>query len=429
MNQVLLEPPCFQERIYHMNKTKLEKYAELAIKTGLNVQKGQNVLINASVHAISLTRLCVEEAYKAGAKRVIVFYSDEQITKHHYHYQDVEVLKDIHPWQIDCKLDYFKEGACILHIISEVPGILKGIDTSKISAFQLAMAQMGEELRNYTMKNLAQWSIIAYPNAEWANQVFPEFEGQSEAACEELLHHIYAAVHIDDNNDPVSIWKTLNQKFSKRVDILNNMQLSSLHFKNCLGTDIIVSLVKNHIWAGGSDENQAGVLFNPNLPTEEIFTMPLRDGVNGRVYASKPLLYNGSLIEDFYLDFEHGKVVHFDAKAGKDALASLVHFDEGSAYLGEVALVPFHSPISQSGVLFLNTLFDENASCHLALGDAYPSNLKDGVAMSKEQLKEAGANHSMTHVDFMFGTNDMCITGVDAQGNEVPIFQDGDFVF
>lgn len=412
-----------------MSKTKLEKYAELAIKTGLNVQKGQNVIINTNIHAVALTRLCVEEAYKAGAKRVVVFYNDEHISRSHFVHQDPEVLEDIHPWQIDCKLDYFKEGACILHIISEVPGVLKDVDAEKISAYQLTMSKMSEQLRTYTMNNIAQWSIVAYPNAEWANQVFPEFEGVSEAAEEELLRQIYASVHIDNEHDPITIWKELNQSFQKRVNILNELQLDALHFTNELGTDLTVGLVKNHIWAGGSEYNQAGIEFNPNMPTEEIFTMPKRDGVNGRVAASKPLLYNGTLIENFWMEFENGKVKAYDAEEGFDTLSSLIDFDEGSSYLGEVALVPFHSPISQSGILFLNTLFDENASCHLALGDAYPSNLRNGVTMSAEELKEAGANHSMTHVDFMFGSADMCITGITHDGKEIPIFIKGDFAF
>lgn len=409
-------------------KTKLEKYAELAIKIGVNLQKGQNLIINTSTSAITLTRLCVEEAYLAGAKRVLVFYSDEYIAKSHFMHQDVDVLSDIHSWQIDSKLDYFKEGACILHIISEVPGILKDVDAAKISAQQLAMAKASKQLREYTMKNLSQWSIIAYPNVAWANQVFSEFE-DDERAVNELMDSIYHAVHIDDENDSIQIWKELNQNFAKRVDLLNTYQFERLHFQNSIGTDIMIALVKNHIWAGGSDVSRDQVEFNPNLPTEEIFTMPKKDGVNGTVYASKPLLYNGVLIENFWFKFKDGDVVDFGAECGYDALHALIEFDEGSSFLGEVALVPYHSPISQSKILYLNTLFDENASCHLALGDAYPSNVKDGVDMSEEELLAAGANHSLTHVDFMFGTEDMKVTGIKDDGTLIPVFEKGDFVF
>lgn len=409
-------------------KTKLEKYAELAINIGVNVQKGQNLIINTSTSAVALTRLCVEEGYRAGAKRVLVFYSDEYITKSHLTHQEVDVLSDIHPWQIDCKLDYFKEGACILHIISEVPGILKDVDATKISAQQLAMAKASPQLREYTMKNISQWCIVAYPNVEWAKQVFPEFE-DDESATNELMDSIYHAVHIEDDNDPIQVWKELNHNFAKRVDILNAYQFEKLHFQNSYGTDVEIELVKNHIWAGGSDRSKDQVEFNPNIPTEEIFTMPKKDGVNGMVYASKPLLHNGVLINDFWFRFKDGSVVDFGAESGYDTLRELIQFDEGSSFLGEVALVPYHSPISQSKTLFLNTLFDENASCHLALGDAYPSNLKDGVDMNEEELAAAGANHSLTHVDFMFGSEDMKITGIKEDGTNVPVFEKGDFVF
>lgn len=407
---------------------RLQKYAQLAIRKGVNLQKGQILLINTSVNAVDMTRLCVEEAYLAGAKEVIVFYKDDYVAKSHYLHQTEETLCNVRNWTIDSKLEYLKEGACILHIISEIPGVLKDVDPSKISKQRLAMATAGKEIQKFTMMNKTQWCIVAVPNKEWANIVFPEFEG-SESVVDELLERIYTAVHVEGENDPIQEWTTLNNHFAQRENILNTYDFKALHFVNGLGTDVTVELAENHIWAGGSEKTVGGVEFNPNLPTEEIFSMPKKTGVNGKVFASKPLDFNGTLIEDFYFDFKDGKVVDFDAKRGKETLAQLVHFDEGSCYLGEVALVPYDSPISKSGILFFNTLFDENASCHLALGDAYPMNVKGGVDMSEEELQAAGANHSMTHVDFMFGTYDMNITGICKDGTKVPVFENGNFVF
>ena len=407
---------------------RLKKYAELAIRKGVNLQKGQTLIINTSIDAKEMTRACVEEAYKAGAKEVLVFYKDPYITRSHYQYQDEETLTTVRPWQIDCKLDYMKEGACILHIISDIPGILKDVDAAKVSKANLAMAKAGKELQAYTMANKTQWSIVAVPNKEWADLVFPEFEG-CEAVVDELWDKILQAVHVEEDNDPIAEWTKLSENFHRREEILNGYNFKTLHFENSLGTDLYVDLADQYIWAGGSEKTTSGIEFNPNMPTEEIFTMPKKTGVNGKVYATKPLDYNGTLIDDFWFSFKDGKVEDFGAEKGYDALASLVHFDEGSSYLGEVALVPYESPISKSGILFFNTLFDENASCHLALGRAYPMNIKGGVDMSEEELQKAGANHSMTHVDFMFGSEDMKITGICGDQSEVAVFEKGNFVF
>ncbi|MGL5979257.1 MAG: aminopeptidase, partial [Erysipelotrichaceae bacterium] len=232
----------------------------------------------------------------------------------------------------------------------------------------------------------------------------------------------------DLDNDPIAAWESHNANLAKYEDVMNELNFKALRFKNDLGTDLTVELVPNHIWAGGNETTAAGVVFNPNIPTEEVFTMPYKLGVNGRVYSSKPLDYQGKLINEFYLDFKDGKVVGFDAKAEKGALEALVNFDEGSCYIGEVALVPFHSPISNMNILFNNTLFDENASCHLALGRAYPMNVMGGTTMSEEELVKAGANQSKTHVDFMFGTHDLEVVGIKQDGSEVAVFAKGDFV-
>ncbi|MEG0469451.1 MAG: aminopeptidase [Longicatena sp.] len=412
-----------------MNKEIIQKYAKLAVCKGVNVQKGQILMINTSVEAIDMTRACVEEAYKAGAKQVVVNYIDECVRRSQYLYEDEETLTNIRPFVIDSKLTYFKEGACILHIISEKPGIFKGLDAEKISKYQFAMSNAGKEVQEYTMLNKAQWCIVAVPNVEWAKQVFPDCEDDN-AAVELLWEQILHAVHVEEDNDPVKEWDLLGDRFKSRSKILNDYDFKAMRFENSLGTNLEVGLPEHHIWSGGSDTKVGtDVEFNPNMPTEEIFTMPLKTGVNGVVYASKPLLYSGELIEDFYIEFKDGKAVNFDAQEGKEALAQLISFDEGSCYLGEVALVPYDSPISKSNILFLNTLFDENASCHLALGAAYPTCLKGGEDMSEEELAKAGANISLTHVDFMFGTGDMKITGITKDGKEIPVFENGNFVF
>lgn len=410
-----------------MNTDIIRKYAKLVVCKGVNVQKGQILLINADIAAVEMTRACVEEAYLAGAKEVIVNYADDYVSRSHYQYQDVDTLTNVRQFQVDSKLDYFKEGACILHLISEVPGIFNGLDAEKISKRQFAYSKAMKEIHEYTMTSRTQWCIAAVPNEEWAMQVFDDCEDE-DAAVELLWEQILNAVHVREDNDPVAEWIDLGHKFHERCEVLNNYNFSSVHFKNELGTDLVVGLVKNHIWSGGSELTPEGIEFNANMPTEEIFTMPQRDGVNGTVYASKPLLYNGELIEDFWFTFKDGKVIEFDAEKGKAALSQLIAFDEGSCYLGEVALVPYESPISKSNILFLNTLFDENASCHLALGDAYPTCVKGGGDMNEDELKTAGANHSMTHVDFMFGTKDMSVTGIRENGEEIPVFVNGNFV-
>lgn len=409
-------------------KGMIQKYAELAIRKGVNLQKGQILIINASINAVELTRACVEEAYKAGAKRVQVFYQDEYINRSNYFYQSDEELQHIYPWEIDSRLDLMKDGACILHIISEIPGIMNGVDASKISKARMAKALLSKELQEYTMLNKTQWCIIAVSNKEWADVVFPEFEGEIGAE-EELMDRILSSVHVREDNDPIEEWTKLNASFQSRIQKLNTYHFDSLHFVNSLGTDLYVELPKTHIWAGGSEKTESGVEFNPNMPTEEIFSMPKRDGVNGIVYASRPLLYNGTMINDFWIRFKDGKAVEFDAKEGLEALTELINFDEGSSYLGEVALVPYHSPISESGILFYNTLFDENAACHLAIGKGFGECLKNGLTMSKEQLLEKGINDSLTHVDFMIGTKDLSIIATLDNGEEFVVFENGNYAF
>lgn len=408
-----------------MNELIIKKYAKLAIVMGVNVQKGQTLIVNAPVNTCDLVEAVVKEAYEAHAKEVIVNFYDDKISRLHYEYQDVEILKKVPDYIVEQKTAPLRDGACVLHIISEIPEVMAGVDPKKMQEASIARQIALKEANEITMASKVQWSIIGYPNLDWARKVFPN--EIDEIAMHKLTDAILDSVQVLEDNDPVEYWKQHDNDLRKYVNLLNDYNFKSLYFKNGLGTDLRVDLVNNHIWAGGDEETPAGILFNANMPTEEVFTMPYKYGVNGIVHSTKPLSYNGSLITNFSLTFKDGKVVDYKAEENEDVLKTLIEFDEGSCYLGEVALVPYHSPISMSNILFYNTLYDENASCHLALGRAYPMNVKGGVDMRQEELDNAGSNNSMTHVDFMFGNEDMEITGITQDGQEVRVFKDGDF--
>lgn len=405
--------------------SRLRKYAELAVKQGVNIQKGQLLVINAPVDTVEFVRLCVDEAYKAGASKVEINWNDDEITKLNYENVDTEILKKVSQWRIEQRKEVIDEKCAFLSISSTVPGNLKNIDPIKLQEVSLEQSKAFQPFRYYTMANVGQWSIVAVPNVTWAERVFPGLQG--EEAMVALWDAIYKSVRIDHLNDPVKEWDEHNEKLRIHNDLLNKYNFKSLHFKNGKGTDLVVNLVKNHIWAGGYDTTQNGIIFNPNMPTEETFTTPLRTGVDGIVYGTKPLNYQGKLIENFWIRFKEGKAVEFYAEKEQDALANLINLDEGSCYLGEVALISHDSPISNMNILFYVTLFDENASCHLALGAAYPSNMLGGENMSETELLEHGCNVSMAHSDFMFGSHDMAIVGLTHNGEEVQIFKDGNF--
>ena len=403
----------------------LRQYAELAVRLGVHVQKGQLLVIKAQVDSAPFVRLCVEEGYRAGAGEVVVLWQDDQLTKLDYDYADTAVLQRVPDWLVAREQEFVDRGYCILNIDSSIPGIMKDVDQQKVQQVVAARRKALEKFQNYTMANEGQWSIIAIPNPEWALKVFPD--ETPEAAVEKLWNAILASVRIQKDQDPIALWEKHNQELSAHNDWLNRQQFASLHFKNQKGTDLVVELAEGHIWEGGCEKSQHGVVFNPNMPTEENFTMPKRTGVQGRVQATKPLSYQGKLIQNFWIEFEQGKAVRWHAEEEEAALASLIEFDEGSAYLGGVGLIDADTPISQSGILFYNTLFDENASCHLALGRAYPMNMEGSQDMSEEEMKAKGCNFSMVHVDFMFGSDDMQITGVHADKTEVVFFKDGKF--
>lgn len=404
----------------------IDKLANLSVQIGANVQKDQIVVVNGSTESKDIVRIVTEKAYQAGAKKVVVNWRDEHTSKMAVEYQTVDTLTDIPEYTIN-KFQYLVEqGACVISIVSPIPGLNKGLDPQKQQAVAIASSKALNFYREHMMGNRSQWTIIAASNPVWAKKVFPNKE--ENEAVEALWQAIFNASRVTEENDPIKEWNEHNARLIAHNKILNDYQFKSLHFKNDLGTDLTVELVNKHVWSGGQEEATTGVIFNPNIPTEENFTMPLKTGVNGKVVATKPLDYQGNLIEDFWLEFKDGQVVNYDAKEGKDNLKNLIEFDEGSSFLGEVALISHDSPISNANILFYNTLFDENASCHLALGRAYPMNIQGGTEMSKEELEKHGYNNSMAHVDFMFGSKDMNIVGQTKDGNKVQIFKDGNFV-
>jgi len=405
----------------------LRKYAKLAVCVGANVRKNQPLLISASVETKDFVRLVVEEGYKAGASLVSVRWLDQQVAHTTYKYATVETLTEVPEYLVQQMRYYVDKGYAALSISADTPGLMADIDPNKLQQAGMATGKALKFYSEHMMGNRTQWCVISVPTEGWAKKVFPN--ERASKAVDKLWDSILTAVRVTKDNDPVKEWKAHNEILHKHNEMLNNYNFKALKFKNSLGTDLTVGLVKNHVWAGGNEKSTKGIVFNPNLPTEESFSMPEKKGVNGKVVATKPLNYNGALIEDFRIEFKDGKAVNFDARTSKDALSTLINYDEGSCYLGEVALISHDSPISNSNILFFNTLFDENASCHLALGRAYPMNVKGGTSMTQEQLDAAGANNSMTHNDFMFGSADMSIVGITQEGKEVIVFKNGNFVF
>lgn len=410
-----------------INENLLRKYAKLAVFTGANLQPGQPLMINANIETKDFVRLMVEEAYKAGSSNVTVRWSDEFVSHTAYTYESLETLGTIPQYIVNTFDHFIEKGYALISIHAATPGLMADIDPNKLQTAAVASMTALKGWREHTMGNRTQWCVVSVPTLGWAKKVFPE--SSDTEAIDKLWDAILAAVRVREDNDPVAEWEEHNKTLSNHNKQLNDYNFRYLHFKNSLGTDLVVELVQNHVWAGGNDDTTKGVPFNPNMPTEENFCMPYKFGVNGKVFATKPLNYQGKLIKDFWIEFKDGKAVAYDAKEEKEALTNLINFDEGSSYLGEVALISHDSPISNSGILFLNTLFDENASCHLALGRAYPMNVKGGPSMTQEELDVIGSNNSMEHEDFMFGSSDMSIIGTTQDGKEVVVFKDGNFAF
>ena len=408
-----------------MRKSQLKKYAKLLAKVGLNVKKGQTVFIGAGLDQPEFVAMVVEDCYKAGASEVYVEWSYQPVDKISSQYRTLESLSELKPWA-KAKWEFkAKNYSCRLFIESEDPDGMNGADQNKLSAARRAMYPQIKPYR-LAMENRHQWCIAAVPGKEWAKKVFPNLS--EKKAVEEMWKVILHTSRADGKN-PVQAWKQHNADLDARCEYLNNLGLQYLEYKSANGTDFTVELNPDGRFAGGKEKTLKGRIFNPNIPTEEVFTSPLAGKAEGIVYSTKPLSYMGELIENFSLRFENGKVVEAKAEKGEALLNEMVSMDEGAGKLGEVALIPYNSPISESGVLFYNTLFDENASCHLALGSGFNECLKGYENYTDEECKKRGINESMIHVDFMIGTKDMSIVGVTANGTRVQIFKDGNWAF
>ncbi len=408
-------------------EAKLNEYAHLLIEIGMNIQPGQTPRIAGSIDCAPLMRLCAQAALELGARDVIVDWTDDFVTRQRYLKSDAQVFSEF-PSYLQAKFDYMTAHNCpVLSIDSSDPQLLQGVDPQRIQAWRRVS---GNSLRGYYDAMTAgkfQWAIGAYPTAAWAQKVFPE---QSAAdAVDALWNAIFSTCRISGDGTAVARWREHVDTCARRCKTLNDHNFKALHYQNALGTDLTVTLPENHVWQGGSELSSDGVEFVANMPTEEVFTAPQWNGVSGRVYAALPLAMDGNLIENFYLDFKNGKIVDVHAEAGEEYLRAATQVDEGASYLGEVALVPYDSPIRNTGLLFYNTLFDENASCHLAFGSAYPNCVKGGKELDAQGQKVLGLNQSITHVDFMVGTRDLSIIGITHDGKEIPVFVDGNFAF
>jgi aminopeptidase len=403
----------------------LDKYAELAVKVGVNVQSGQTLIINADIGSAPFVRKVSQKAYEAGAKLVLIEWSDEMVTRIRYDHAPDESFQYFPQWKASMLEKAFEEGAGLLSVVSMNPDLLSGVDSNKIASLSKVASEASKKYRSYIMADKVSWSIVAVPSAAWAAKVFPE-TNTSEEQVDKLWNTIFEATRIL-LNDPVQAWNDHDTALNQKVDYLNNKKFKALHY-TAAGTDLTIELAEKHLWVGPSSINNNGVRFIANMPTEEVFTTPLKNGVNGVVRSSKPLNYGGKVINNFSLSFKNGRIIDFNAEQGYDTLKKLIETDEGSHYLGEVALVPHDSPISNTNLIFYNTLFDENASHHLAIGNAYAFAIEGGKQMTEEELAESGANSSMTHVDFMIGTSDMDIDGITKEGKRVPLFREGNWV-
>ena len=402
----------------------LQKYAELIAKSGIHVQKGQEIFLSAQVDNAPFVRMVVEELYKAGAKNVTMLWGDDKLAKIKYENAPMEIFENIPEWEALQKNSAAKNGAGFVYIDSSDPDALTGIDPKKPAARVKAGEKAFTLYRENMDKGLNTWCIVATPSPKWAMKVFP---GVSEKeAIEKLWTAICKAVRVDTEN-PIEAWENHKKTFQENIKMLDSKQFDRLHFESGNGTNITIGMLPNHKWAGGGAETPDGVYYFPNMPTEETFISPDRMRADGRVVASKPLCYQGTMIEGFEFIFKDGRITDFSAQKGYETLKELVETDEGSHRLGEVALVPVKSPISEMGILFYNTLFDENAACHLAIGRGFNECVQNAENMSKDELEKLGLNVSATHVDFMFGTADMKITGIEANGNETVIFENGNW--
>ncbi|MFX3618173.1 MAG: aminopeptidase [Sporolactobacillus sp.] len=403
----------------------LEKYAELAVTVGANVQKGQDVLVKVPIDAGELARLVAEKAYQAGARRVYFNWIDDALDHLRLKHSTIEDLQDYPKWKAEFLEDLVKSGAACIDIRTTGIGVTDGIDPHKVSVDQAAYWKALHTYYDYRMSDKVSWTILIYPSVEWAKKLFP---GKiRELAIKDLWEVIFKMTRID-RPDPLAAWQEHLKTLAEKRKVLNRKSYRKLHYQ-APGTDLEITFDPAYHWDGGISKTQSGIPFVANLPTEEVYTLPKKTGVTGTVSSTRPLIYAGTLIEKLTLEFQDGRIVNFHAEQGEDVLRTIIESDEGSHYLGEVALVANDSPISASGRVFYTTLYDENASCHLAIGKAYPTCLDNGDKMSEQELKAHGANDSLVHVDFMIGSEEMDIDGQTEDGNWEPVFRKGLWAF
>ena len=405
---------------------KLEKYARLVVRKGVNIEKNQILVINAPIECADFARKIAKEAYLAGARDVVVSWNDEVLGRIRFMHAPEEIFDEFPDWRKEMYIGYARQGAAFISIAASDPEILKGVNPDRIARTQKASGNALKEYRERMMNNKNTWCVVSIPTVNWAKKMFPKLSEREAMA--KLWEAILETVRVGDG-DPIESWEKHLNILKKNKELMNQYNFKSLHYKNSLGTDLTIELPKGHIWFSGSEFTPEGREFVANMPTEEVYTMPKKHGVNGTVVSSKPLNYHGNLIEEFKLTFKDGKVIEYSAKKGQEILEKLLTADDSSAYLGEVALVPHDSPISNLNILFYNTLFDENASCHLAFGKAYPVCIAGGDKMNESELEAADVNDSIIHEDFMVGTKDLEIIGITEDGKEVAVFKNGNFAW
>ena len=408
-----------------MQKTILKNYAKLLAKTGLNVQKGQDVIITADISQAEFVLMCAEECYRAGARKVFPDWTEQSLSRMHAEERSLQQLSRVLPWEEESLKWQAKTLPAHLYIMSEDPDGMRGVDAEKYADAMRARAAVIKPYRD-ERENKDQWCIAAAAGDAWAKKVFPK-EKSAAGAVERLWRAIVSASRAEGN--PMANWAAHNKELSARCAYLNGLGLTSLEYESANGTKLRVGLIKEGVFAGGEEATLSGVVFNPNIPSEEVYTTPKRGEAEGIVYSTKPLSYQGQLIRNFSVRFENGRAAEVHASQGEAALKKMIEADEGAAYLGECAFVPYDSPISRAKVLFYNTLFDENAACHLALGRGFDNCVRDFEKYSDEERKALGVNDSAIHVDFMIGTDDLNITGVTDTGARIPVFRDGNWAF
>lgn len=402
---------------------KLYDFAELVLGVGVNLQKGQGLELVCPVEKSEVAVAFSEKAYEMGARIVNVRWSCEKTDRVNYLYAEEEALTDIPKWFVDSKNYLVKKGFCYVAIDAEDPSAFKDVPSEKLAAVSKKKSKLLKAFSDEVMSNGIRWCVVSVPTESWAKKIFPA----AADPVEELSFAIEKTMRLDEKN-PLEAWQKHIVTLNRRAEFMNAKNFEYLHYTSANGTDLMLGLAENHVWVSAQEKAKDGVPFVANMPTEEIFTAPHKDKINGVVKSALPLSYNGQIIENFSFTFKKGKVVDFSAEKGYDVLKKLLETDAGTLSLGEAALIGKNSPIAKSGILFLNTLFDENASCHLALGKGYPTTVKGGAEMTVKELKKLGVNDSVEHVDFMIGSPDLSVTGIGYDKSETPLFVDGEWV-